>query len=51
MDDFLFQLEGGFKIDLFIFSFEYIPSLVTYGTSVYKDVKPDIASLTSNGHN
>ena len=40
MDDFLFQLEGGFKIDLFIFSFEYISSLVTYGTSVYKDVNP-----------
>ena len=49
MDGFLFQLGGGFGIDLFIFSFDYVPSLVTYGTGVYKDVKPDIASLESDG--
>lgn len=49
MDGFLFQLGGGFGIDLFIFSFDYVPSLVTYGTGVYKDVKSDIASLQSDG--
>lgn len=45
-DGFLFKLGGGFGIDMFIFSFDYVPSLATYGTGLYKDVKPDIYSTS-----
>ncbi len=36
-EGFLFKFGGGFGIDLFFFSFDYVPDIVTVGTGVYEN--------------
>ena len=37
LEGFLFKFGGGFGIDLFLFSFDYVPDIVTVGTGVYEN--------------
>ncbi len=46
-EGFLFRLAGGFGIDLLVFSFEYVPSLFTYGAGSYADVGDGVVSISS----
>ena len=48
MDGFLFKLGGGFGIDLLLFSFDYVPSILTYGSGVYKGVGGGVIDLSSD---
>ena len=47
---FLFKLGGGLGIDLFLFTIEYTPSLLTYGTGCYTNLSNGIISLKSENN-
>jgi len=46
---FLFKLGGGFGVDLLLFSFEYAPSILTYGSGMYAGLSDGIITLSDDG--
>jgi len=48
---FLFKLGGGFGVDLLLFSFDYAPSILTYGSGMYAGLSDGIITLSEEGGN